>query len=256
MSAAINPKGPRLLPAGSGAGAWLDAYLMSSVGQKMLVALTGLGLASFVIAHLIGNLKMFAGPDSINEYAYFLKHKTGVLIWVARAGLLGIFALHLCVALRLKWKAAAARPIGYAVRRTAQASPASTTMIWTGIVVGLFIVFHLAHYTFALVHTVPAADGRGGGVNYLELKDANGHHDVYRMVIAGFSDPLLAGIYLVSQVVLFVHLSHGLQSSLQTLGLVGRRFTPAVQMLGYAAAGAILIGNCSLVLAVWAGIIK
>jgi succinate dehydrogenase / fumarate reductase, cytochrome b subunit len=236
--------------------AWVDAYLLSSVGQKVLVALTGTALVSFVIGHLIGNLKMFAGPEAINSYAYFLKHETGVLIWLARGGLVAVFALHLCVALRLKWKAAAARPIGYSYRKTAQANPASTSMIWTGIVVGLFVAYHLAHYTFGLLNTMPTDDGRGVGESYLDIKDASGKHDVYRMMVAGFSDPITCAVYLLAQVALFVHLSHGIQSSLQTLGLVGRRFAPAAKALGYATAGAVLLGNTAIVVAVWAGFVK
>src|SRR5438045_3079879 len=147
-----HPKGPTAPPPGISAGAFFSALLDSSVGAKVLVALTGLGLVGFVIVHMVGNLKLLPGGpesrDAINGYAYFLKHDLGAWLWVFRAGLLGIFVLHLALAIRLKARSAAARPVGYAYPRTAQATLASRTMIWTGVVILLFVLFHLAHYTF------------------------------------------------------------------------------------------------------------
>jgi succinate dehydrogenase / fumarate reductase, cytochrome b subunit len=254
MSTAISPKGARQYSPTAGPSAWVSAYLGSTVGQKILVALTGAILVSFVVFHMIGNLKVFNGRDSFNAYAYFLKHGLGALIWVARAGLLVAFVLHLFLAVRLKMKAAAARPVGYYRMKAAQASPASTTMLWTGLVIGGFVVYHLAHFTFGWVHEVD--NGRGGFTNYLALTDEQGRHDAYSMVIAGFSTWWIAAIYLVVQVLLFVHLSHGIASVLQTLGVVGKRFSPVAKLLAYATAGTILIGNYAIVIAVWAGVVK
>ena len=254
-TAAINPKGPRTVPPDTGAIDWTQTYLGSSVGQKILIGLTGAGLVTFVAFHLIGNLKIFSGPESLNKYAYFLKHDLGLLIWIARAGLLGIFVIHLALAIRLKLRASAARPTGYFVQRSAQASPQSKTMIWTGIVILLFVLFHLAHYTFALVHTVP-----DGNVNYLDLKYTlqNGQqtHDVYQMMIAGFREPWIVALYLIAQLFLLVHLAHGIQSVFQTLGLVAKRFVPAVRLLGYGISGLIFVGNTAIVLAVWLGFVR
>ncbi len=249
-TAAINPKGARQTPPAAGPSAWVSAYLGSTVGQKIVVALTGSLLVGFVVFHMIGNLKMFSGQDSFNAYAYFLKHSLGALIWVARAGLLTAFVLHVFLVIRLKVKAAAARPVGYYRMKAAQASPASTTMLWTGLAVLAFTVYHLAHFTFGLTHTAE------GGRNYLELTDAEGRHDAYGMVIAGFSVWWIAGIYLVAQVLLFVHLSHGIASALRTLGVVGKRFDPVAKLLAYATAGTVLIGNYAIVIAVWAGLVK
>ena len=103
-------------------------------------------------------------------------------------------------------------------------------MIWTGIVVGLFTVFHLAHFTFGWVHGAEVEPGKV--VNYLDLKDAKGRHDVYSMVVAGFTTPWLAMLYIVAQVALFLHLLHGIQSSFQTLGLKNRRFAGDNQTVG------------------------
>jgi succinate dehydrogenase / fumarate reductase cytochrome b subunit len=255
-SAAINPKGP-LLTRGATAFAWADAYLTSTVGQKLVVALTGVALVGFAVFHMAGNLKMFPGGvesrEAMNSYAYFLKHGLGVWLWVARAGLLAVFLLHLYVALRLKLKAVAARPVGYAHQRYAQANPAATTMVWTGVVVGAFVLFHLAHYTFGWVHDVHKPDG--GWVNYLDLKDHAGRHDVYHMVIAGFTTWWIVAVYLLAQVLLFAHLSHGIPSAFQTLGLKNRRFAAAIRWIGLAVAGVILVGNVAIVLAVWTGFV-
>ncbi len=273
-TAAINPKGPRVYPAGQSPRAWADTYLASTVGQKILVGTTGLLLVGFLIGHMVGNLKMFSSPESINKYAYFLKHDLGALIWVARGGLLALFVTHLVLALRLRLAARAARPVPYRVMKTAQATLQAKTMLWTGVVILAFTVYHLLHFTLGLVHPASAAApddyltqrvnlqqaernlSPGSAVNYLDLKDDAGRHDVYAMVVAGFRTPYISAIYLVCQVLLLVHLSHGIQSSLQTLGLVGKRFTPAAVALGWAVAGTIFVGNVAIVAAVWAGYVK
>jgi succinate dehydrogenase / fumarate reductase cytochrome b subunit len=258
VSAVINPKGPSRPRPGATALAWADAYLTSTVGQKIAVALTGLGLTAFALFHMAGNLKMLPGGpparEAMNGYAYFLKHELGVWLWVARGGLLALFLVHLYIAVRLKLRSVAARPVGYSYQRAAQASAASTTMIWTGAVVGAFVLFHLAHYTFGWVHDVPR-DG-GGWTNYLDLKDETGRHDVYNMVIAGFTTPWISAIYLVCQVLFFVHLSHGIPSTFQTLGLKSRRFAAAIRAAGVALAAVIVAGNVLIVAAVWGGWVK
>jgi succinate dehydrogenase / fumarate reductase, cytochrome b subunit len=257
MSTAINPKGPRVYKDDATPQFWLSTYLGSSVGQKIVAALTGLGLVTFVVFHMIGNWKLFHGPASINAYAHFLKHDLGALIWIARGGLLGIFALHLAMTIWLKTKTSAARPIPYVSQKTAQATIASQTMLSTGIVIGFFVLFHLAHFTFAWAHDADLGEGRR--INYLDLKeklpDGKERHDVYSMVVAGFKTPWISGLYIAAMFALAVHLSHGIKSSLQTIGLVGRRFTPAASALAYSLAAFIFIGNVAIVLAVWLGMV-
>ena len=250
-----HPKGPARPAPGTDAPGFLD----SSVGAKVLVALTGLGLVGFVIVHLIGNLKLLpGGPESraaINAYAHFLKHDLGAVLWVFRGGLLLIFVLHLALAVRLKLRSAAARPVGYAYPATAQAGVASRTMIWTGALIGVFVLFHLAHYTFGWVKKAEVAPGVS--LNYLDLKDPRtGHHDVYEMTVAGFRNPVIAVLYLVAQVLLFVHLRHGIPSTFQTLGLKNARFRGPIDLLGLLIALFILVGNGTIVLAVWLGYVR
>jgi len=252
-TAALNPKGPRIVKPGTGAAEWTQTYLASSVGQKILVGVTGFGLVTFVIFHLIGNLKIFSGPESLNKYAYFLKHDLGALIWIARAGLLGAFVLHVVLAVRLKLRAAASRPVNYVASRAVQATPQSLTMVYTGFVVLMFVIFHLAHFTFAWVHE---AQTPSGTINYLSMVDKDGRHHVYNMMVAGFHTPWIAVLYLVAQLFLFIHLAHGIQSVFQTLGLIAKRFVPAVQMLGWGISGLILAGNTAIVAAVWLGYVK
>jgi succinate dehydrogenase / fumarate reductase cytochrome b subunit len=249
---AIHSKGPPVTdtPArGPGARALLD----SSVGAKVLVALTGLGLTGFVVFHMIGNLKVFQGRDAVNAYAAFLKHELGLLLWLARGGLLAIFVLHVGLAVRLKLRAAAARPVAYHYRRDVRATRASRSMIWTGVVVGLFTLFHLAHYTLGWVKQAEVSPGVYR--NYLDLTDDRGRHDVYAMVVAGFSEPWLAALYVVAQAALFVHLLHGVQSTFQTLGLKSRRSGRAIWWLGFAVALTVLAGNLAIVVGVWAGLV-
>jgi succinate dehydrogenase / fumarate reductase, cytochrome b subunit len=226
-------------------------FVDSSVGAKVLVALTGLGLALYVVFHMIGNLKVFQGRDAINGYAYFLKHDLGMLLWIARGGLLVIFVLHIVLAVRLKVRSAAARPVAYEYRRDVRSTTAGRTMIWTGIVVGLFTIFHLAHFTFGWVKGVETPSGETR--NYLELTDEKGRHDVYAMVVAGFTEPALAVLYIVAQLALFLHLMHGVQSSFQTLGLKNRRSGRSIWWLGFLIAVSVLAGNLAIVVGVWAG---
>jgi succinate dehydrogenase / fumarate reductase cytochrome b subunit len=251
-----HPKGPPIAKPERGAIPFLWAIFDSSVGAKVIVALTGLGLVGFTIAHMIGNLKMFSGPDSINGYAYFLKHDIGALLWIARGALLTVFVLHLTLAIRLTLRSRAARPVPYTYASSVQATISSRTMIWSGVVVGLFILFHLAHFTFAWVHGKEFVDSSGRLVwkNYLELTDDKGRQDVYSMVVAGFTTPWLCVLYIIAQVVLFIHLLHGVQSSFQTLGLKNNRFRQAIRLLGFTTATIILVGNLGIVIGVWAGL--
>ncbi|HEV3383254.1 MAG TPA: succinate dehydrogenase cytochrome b subunit [Gemmata sp.] len=243
-----HPKGHSELQPDQSAGPFLLAFLESSVGSKVLVGLTGLGLTAFTLFHMIGNLKLFQGPDAINAYAAFLKHDLGLLIWIARVGLLTIFLLHLSLAIRLKFRSVTARPIPYQFPGSVQATFAGRSMIWTGVVVGLFILFHLAHFTFGWVVGVEVSPDKF--VNYLDLKDAKGRPDVYSIVVSGFSNLPLAILYILAQLALFIHLSHGIQSSFQTLGLKNRRFAAMIKLLGLAVAGTILVGNVAIVIAI------
>lgn len=248
------------LPAGRGVLDWLRPFVTTSVGMKATTAVTGAMLTGFVIVHLIGNLQVlpaFGGRDAINGYAKALKD-LGPLLWVARGGLLTVFAVHVYLALSLAVRASAARPVGYQYPKTIQASTASVTMPWTGLALLAFVVFHLAHYTFGWVGTTPAVNLKTNQpveANYLSLVDPLGRPDVYSMVVAGFRNPVVAVLYIAAMLVLYVHLSHGIGSVFQTLGLNTPRTQRFVTGLSQTLAVLLAGANIGIVVAVWAGFV-
>ena len=223
---------------------WLLDFWRSSIGGKVTMAITGVVLFGFVVAHLLGNLLLLSGPDAINGYAKWLYEK-GALLWLARIGLLAVFVLHVVTAIRLARANKQARPVAYSKQSTVQATFASRSMVLSGLTLLVFVVYHLLHFTFGV--TNPAHFARKGL--------GAGGHDVYAMVTASFSVPAIAIAYVVFQVVLFLHLSHGIQSFMQTLGLSHERYTPIVRTLSLVLAVLIAGGNTVLALAVLTGIV-
>jgi succinate dehydrogenase / fumarate reductase, cytochrome b subunit len=243
-------------PFGQGVVAWFSPIFQTSVGGKVVIALTGLGLTGFVIMHMLGNLQIFMGQDKINTYAKFLKD-LGPLLWVARIGLLVLLVLHLVLSIRLTLRARQARPIPYVHEDTIQASMASRTMIWTGLVIFAFLVFHLSHYTFGWIGTAQVVSGADvKPIGYLDLHDPAGRHDVYSMTILGFMNPVVSILYIVAQLLLLMHLSHGVGSLFQTLGVNSPRWQTTIRGLSWAVALIVGLGNIGIVAAVWAGALK
>jgi succinate dehydrogenase / fumarate reductase cytochrome b subunit len=243
-------------PPGKGVLDWLRPFFTASVGMKVTTAVTGLMLTGFVIVHMAGNLLVFVGQDALNAYAKSLKDLGG-LLWLARAGLLAVFALHIFLALTLAGRARRARPVPYRYLGTIQASTGSVTMPWTGVAILVFALFHLAHYTFGWVTTTRAINPVTGvtvEVNYLVLVDPLGRHDVYSMVVAGFHDPVVSLFYILAMVFLYLHLSHGIGSVFQTLGLNTPRTQRFVSLASRALAILVAGGNVAIVVGVWAGL--
>jgi succinate dehydrogenase / fumarate reductase cytochrome b subunit len=206
------------------------------------MALTGLGLMLFAIGHMSGNLLIFGGHDALNAYAHGLRDHPG-LLWVARIGLLTIFLIHLAMAFRTWQENRSARPIKYASpRKYIQASVPSRYMVETGIVLLLFILYHLAHFTFGFTNPSDFKDALP--------QDPKGQEDVARMVILGFQQPVISFIYIVAQIFLGLHLWHGGSSWLQHLGLNGRGYDLFVNNLGPVVAVVLIVGNCSIPLAI------
>jgi succinate dehydrogenase / fumarate reductase, cytochrome b subunit len=221
----------------------LLTHFHASIGSKVAVALTGLALTGFVVFHMLGNLQIFEGAEALNGYAAFL-HDMPILLWTARAGLLMLLVIHMGAALKLARDNRRARPISYAVRTYRQASLASRTMAITGLLFLLFIVFHVLHLTAGVV------DG-----SYVERLDAHGHSDVYGRMIHTFRNPLFVLVYLAAQIVVGLHVSHGLSSSFQSLGLEHPAFNRMFRAAGPAIAWLVVLGNAAIVLAVLAGIV-
>lgn len=215
--------------------------VLSSVGSKYVMALTGLGLMIFVIAHMSGNLLIYGGKDALNAYAHGLTEHP-ILLWSARGGLLAIFVIHILYALRTWQDNESARPVGYVRKEPVASNWASRHMILTGVVILLFVIYHLLHFTFGV--TDPS--------NFKEAipRDPKGQADVASMVIAGFQVPLVAGVYILAQIFLGLHLWHGGSSFLQHLGLNGRGYDGIVNNLGAVVALIVVIGNCSIPLVI------
>lgn len=222
---------------------WLFDFWRSSIGGKVTMAVTGLVLFGFVVAHLLGNLQFLSQPDHINEYAKFL-HREPALLWTARLVLLTSLVLHVVTGLRLAKGNRGARPVGYTREATIQASLASRSMVLTGLSTLVFIVYHLLHFTAGVVHHDDYARGVGAGGN------------LHATMTASFGSPLIVTAYVVGQLVLFFHLQHGIQSLAQTLGFTHARFTPVVRMLSIVIAGLIAIANTVIVTAVLTGLVK
>ncbi|WP_455242816.1 succinate dehydrogenase cytochrome b subunit [Petrachloros mirabilis] len=218
-------------------------HIISSVGSKIIVACSGLGLALFVVFHMLGNLQVFQGAAALNGYAAFLREMP-ILLWTARMGLLGVVGLHIGLAIRLAILNRQARPVGYAVREYRGASAASRTMALTGSLLLLFIVFHLLHLTAGWIDP-----------SFSERLDPQGHRDVFGKVVHAFQNPLFVVIYLVAQVLLGFHLSHALSSSLQTLGMEHPLLDRLFKGAGPAVALLVAVGNSAIVLAIAVGVV-
>jgi succinate dehydrogenase / fumarate reductase, cytochrome b subunit len=216
----------------------------SSIATKYVVAITGLALTGFVLVHMLGNLLIYLGQEHLNNYAQTLKSNPG-LLWTARLGLLAMFVLHVVLALQLKLKSRAARPTPYVFAHTEEASFASRTMVWTGLAILFFLLYHLAHFTLGLTDSA----------NF-NLEDANRHHDVYSMVVRGFQNPLVSGLYILAMIFLGLHMSHGVQSTFQTLGITRRRWDSLIYRCGMGLTLLVVVGNISMPLAILCGLIK
>jgi succinate dehydrogenase / fumarate reductase cytochrome b subunit len=209
------------------------------------MAVTGVILFGYVVAHLIGNLQIFsANHDQINHYAAFLHNPANVIpLWAARAFLLGAVLLHIIASIQLWNLNRAARPMAYVKKDDVPASYAARTMLWSGPIVGAFIVFHVLHLTVGAI--VPIRDVGGNAIT----------PDVRANVIDGFLNPYIAGFYILAMILLCLHLYHGLWSMFQSVGLNHPRYTPLVRKGAAVVAILIAIGNCSIPIAVMAGIL-
>lgn len=215
----------------------------SSLGKKYLMALTGIGLFGFVVMHMIGNLQVFLGPDAINKYAHFLQ-STPELLWPARIGLLGMVVVHILCGVSLAIENMQARDQQYEVKRAVRSTLASRSMVVSGLVLLSFIGYHLAHYTLMTIHP-----------EYRQM-ERNGLHDVYGMIVAGFSNNIVAGFYVVGVGLLCLHLSHGVGAMFQSLGLKNEAYAERIDCLAKIAAVALFIGYISIPIAVQIGVVK
>ena len=217
------------------------SFFRSSVGKKFIVAVTGAMLLGFVIVHLIGNLQFFAGPHVINEYGTKLRSLPFGGLWVFRIVMLVAVLLHIVTALILVKENRAAKGQRYERKASVQAKVATRLMALSGIILLSYIVFHLLHFT---THSV--------NPDYAKWKDGP-HHDVYRMIIAGFSNKAIAIFYIVAMVLLAMHLSHGAASLFQTLGIRTKKLACCLGLCAQILAWTLCAGYVSIPVAVMVG---
>lgn len=209
-------------------------FYSTTVGKKTVMAVTGIVLFGFIIGHMAGNLQFFLGPDVINGYAEKLR-EVPALLWVVRIGLLVAAILHIAASVSLVRLQRRARPTGYVRLRSTTSSYASRTMYWSGPIVLAFLIYHLLHLTFGTVHP-----------DFRELK-------AYENLVAGFSNPAVAIAYIVSVILLGMHLYHGLWSMFQTLGVAHPKYTPKFKAFAKFASIVIVLGFIAVPIAILAG---
>lgn len=225
---------------------WLKQFLGSTIGLKVIMALSGLALFGFVLGHLAGNLQIFLGREAFNSYASMLQSNQA-LIWTARVGLLGVVFAHMGSAISLVLRSKAARPVGYKTRKWLSGHYAVRTMRFGGVVLLAFIVYHLLHLTAGVVHPdythcVPAGHGK---------VDCDAYHNL----TVGLKNPGVAVFYMISQVALGMHLAHGVWSMARTLGLGNPRFDSMARAIAWTFGGLVAAGNISIAIACLAGIV-
>jgi succinate dehydrogenase cytochrome b subunit len=192
------------------------------IGKKVVVAITGVVLVGFVIVHMTGNLKIFSGPDEINAYSRFLREVGspgliyGQLLWLVRIVLLVCVPLDITAAIQLTRMSWAARPNGYTLKRDIETTFAARMMRWGGVLLAIFILFHIMHFTLGAVGFSPG-----------QFKDLH----IYENVVAGFSVWPVALFCIVAMGALCLHLDHGIWSMLQTLGWSSTRNTRTLKIL-------------------------
>jgi len=207
----------------------------SSVGRKILVAISGQLMVLFVIVHLLGNSSIFI-PGGINAYAEHL-HALPPLVWSLRIVMLVSLLTHIYFGIQLTLENKTANPTPYAVKRELKATFSSSNMIWTGVLLGIFIIGHLLHFTARVTPDIAPR---------LASLSSGPFFDVYSMVVGSFRHGAIAAIYVASMVVLFLHLNHGIQAFFQTMGWNSDRSLPVMSKAGRTIAIIFLVGYSSI----------
>ena len=217
--------------------------LNSSVGRKILMSITGQFLIIFVLIHLIGNSTIFFGPNGINAYAAHL-HSLPPLVWAFRLVMLAVVAVHILYGVQLTLENRAANPGAYAVKTQLKSSFAGENMIWTGLLLACFIIYHIFHFTAQITPDIVVG------------MDAVNRPDVFRMVVTSLGNALIALVYIASMVMLFLHLSHGIPSFLQTMGWNNEKTIPVFGTGGKVIAAFLMLAYISIPAVILAGLLK
>lgn len=215
----------------------------TSIGSKLMMALSGTVLVLFLVGHLAGNLFIYQGQEMVNAYAHWLQGHP--MLWGIRLVLLGIFLFHIAIGIRLAHENAAARPQDYRLRRPVKSSFAERHMLLSGAVILAFLAFHIAHLTLGWVDTT-----------YASLLDAQGRPDVYAKLVYGFQNIWISGVYLLGLSLLGLHLHHAIHSIFQTLGLIHDNFRALIHWGSLSLSAIIVVGLGSIPVAVLLGFIQ
>ena len=217
----------------------------STIFQKWVMAITGILLVLFLVGHLSGNLLIFLGPDAMNGYAQGLRDLFhGAAIWIVRLGLILVFILHIRAGIILSARNRASKGQKNMKVEPRKSSVASRTMTYTGILIAVYALYHLAHFTWGAVHS-----------DFYQYTDELGRHDVYRMVILSFQQPVIVAAYVIAMIVTGLHLNHAISSAFQTLGVNHPRYTPLINSVGPALGILLVLGFISVPLAIAFGLV-
>jgi succinate dehydrogenase / fumarate reductase, cytochrome b subunit len=219
-------------------------WYKSSLGKKYIMAVTGLIMVLFVIAHMFGNFTIFGGADGINAYAAGLRAIAPAL-WLFRLVMLAVFLVHIWMGVSLYLENKAARPNEYAMKKNHRTSFSAQTMIWTGVLLGAFVIFHVLHFTVHAFHPY-----------YSTFVDPAQRPDVFRMVVMGFQAFPITLLYLAAMVILLLHLAHGIQSFFQSLGATNDATLPSLEKGGRGVAVVILLGFVIVPITIFFGVIR
>jgi succinate dehydrogenase / fumarate reductase cytochrome b subunit len=224
----------------------LVAFYRSTIGKKIIMGVTGLIGVGYVILHMAGNLQAFIGQEKINAYGAALHGPLNELTWLLRIIIFVAVVLHVTMAVQLTLRSAAARPIGYQKKEPQVATFASRTMKWGGVLLLVFIVLHLLHFT---TETIDPGGWRG-------MSDMHGNHDVYGNIVASFRIWWVSAFYIVAMLALGPHLYHGAWSSIRTLGYAKPSPNPLHRRIALVVAIVVWLGFTLLPVGVILGILR
>lgn len=216
---------------------WIRSFYRSTVGKKIVMAVTGLIGVGFVCGHMLGNLLIFKGPEALNAYGELLK-ASGPVLWTVRTVLLVAVVLHVHAAYSLTMLNRAARPVGYDKQVKQSSTISATSLRVGGVVLLVFIVYHIMHFTTGTMHP------------------AFSPGDAYGNVVIGFSSAAVVGFYLLAMVSLALHLHHGIWSFFQTMGWNHPHLNPARRRLATLVAIVVALGFSTIPLAVAFGLVR
>ncbi len=261
----------------------LLSYLKSTILSKWVMAVTGVILVGFILGHTAGNMQVYMGKEAFNGYAAFLQG-LGEVLWIIRGVLFLSLVLHVITSIRLKMLNNAAKPVAYQYKSYLKAKLTSRTMIWTGLMIFAFLTYHILHFTAGVTNpdeynhhevvvketSAIAIDTKGqqvppmfktevvNGTTYViqeDAKNANTRHDVYKMVVLGFRNPIASLAYILGVILLGFHLSHAIQSMFQTIGMNHPKYSPMFDKAGMALSVVVVLCLISIPITILTGLV-